>query len=90
MNIEHTFTVQPYRVGTGTGKNGSLAIVIPIKVRKLCEIDTSSIFLLKVNETNKTIMMRTIEGHRSNSKAILKSIEKDIEARQNNSPSKVW
>jgi hypothetical protein len=51
MLTRNSYAIQPYQAG---GKNKkSLALIIPSGVVHECQIDTSTIFLLKVDEKKK-------------------------------------
>jgi len=52
--MRNHYFIQPYHVGSKNSK--SLAIVIPLEVRKKMQIDTSTVFILK-NSNNKCISL---------------------------------
>lgn len=52
------YVVQPYRVGSATGK--SLAIIIPAELAKEYNIGRSTILALRVDERREKIIMETI------------------------------
>ena len=49
------YSLQPFEIGSKNGE--SLVMTIPVSVKKECNIDTSSIFCLKVNEKIKQIIV---------------------------------
>ena len=53
--MKEIYAIQPYEVGTREHK--CLAIIIPSKVKKKCNIDTSSIFNLKVVQKTNQILL---------------------------------
>jgi hypothetical protein len=58
MTKKLVYALQPYEVGSKNAK--SLALVIPAKVAKECDINTSTMFALRVDENNKRITLQTI------------------------------
>ena len=54
------YVVQPYRVGSATGK--SLAIIIPAELAKEYNIDRSTILALRVDDRREKIIMKMIVG----------------------------
>lgn len=52
------YALQPYEVGSKDGK--SLALIIPAKVAKRYNVDTSTVFTLRVDENTKRIMLQTL------------------------------
>jgi hypothetical protein len=52
-----TFVIQPYRVGSKMGR--SLAVVIPSKIVKEQQIDTSTIFVAR-SDCNEKIILEKI------------------------------
>ncbi len=57
--MKNVYALQPYQVGSKNGK--SLAIVIPAKVAKKYNIDTSTIFTLKGDDNTKTVTLQTMQ-----------------------------
>ena len=58
--MQRIYSIQPYKVGSRHGK--SLVMVIPAKVVKQCDVNTSTVFVLQADEKTKTIVVRTING----------------------------
>jgi len=52
--MRNNYIIQPYKVGSKNSK--SLAIVIPLDIRKKLQIDTSTVFILK-SSNNKCISL---------------------------------
>ena len=57
--MKSVYALQPYQVGSKNGK--SLAIVIPAKVTKKYNIDTSTIFALKADEITSIVTLQTVQ-----------------------------
>jgi antitoxin component of MazEF toxin-antitoxin module len=55
--MKSLYAIQPYEVGSKDGK--SLALIIPAKVAKQCNVDTSTVFTLRVDEDRKRITLQT-------------------------------
>jgi hypothetical protein len=53
-----TYIVRPYQVGSKSAK--SLALIIPSKVREQANINTSTVFTLRIDENTKRITLQTI------------------------------
>lgn len=51
------YAIQPYLVGSKHGK--SLAVVIPVRVVKRLNLDTSTVPTLEINENTKTITLQS-------------------------------
>jgi antitoxin component of MazEF toxin-antitoxin module len=51
------YVVQPYQVGTKHRK--SLAIIIPSKIAKECNVNTSTVFSIRIDKRNNRIALRT-------------------------------
>jgi hypothetical protein len=56
--MKSIYIIQPYRVGSKNAE--SLALIIPSKVRKQANIDTSTVFTLRIDENTKRITLQTI------------------------------
>ncbi|HZD35681.1 MAG TPA: hypothetical protein VE130_10785 [Nitrososphaeraceae archaeon] len=56
--IKSIYALQPYHVGSKNSK--SLVICIPSKITKEYNIDTSTIFVLQVDEKTKKIQLQTL------------------------------
>jgi hypothetical protein len=57
--LKSVYALQPYQVGSKNAK--SLAIVIPARVAKRYDIDTSTIFTLKGDDISKTVTLQTVK-----------------------------
>ena len=57
--MELKYLIKPYHVGSKNAK--SLAIVIPLQLRREANIDLSSIFLLKLNKRTKIMTLQNIK-----------------------------
>jgi hypothetical protein len=57
--MKSQYALQPYYIGSKDGK--SLALIIPAKVAKRCNVDASTIFTLQVDENAKRLMLQTID-----------------------------
>jgi antitoxin component of MazEF toxin-antitoxin module len=55
------YALQPYHVGSKDRK--SLALIIPAKVAKRYNVDTSTVFTLRVDEDRKRIMLQTLRNN---------------------------
>jgi hypothetical protein len=55
-----TYAVQPYQVGHKGRK--SLAIIIPAKVTKECNINPSTIFAIQIDQQKKNITLERIDA----------------------------
>lgn len=67
------YVMQPYRVGSKNGK--SLVILIPARIVKEFNINTSTVFMLRKNKEKKTITLETI--HELNEQMMLIEGTKD-------------
>ena len=56
--LKTLYAIQPYQVGSKRGK--SLVLSIPAKIAKEWHIDTSTVFVLRTNEKNKTLTLQNI------------------------------
>jgi antitoxin component of MazEF toxin-antitoxin module len=56
--MKDVYIVQPYRVGSTTGK--SLAVIIPAQVVKEYKIDISTMLALRTDERREKITVRAI------------------------------
>jgi hypothetical protein len=61
--MKNVYALQPYEVGSTKAK--SLAIVIPSRVAKKFDIDTSTIFILNWDEITKIVTLQTISTRNS-------------------------
>jgi hypothetical protein len=59
-----TYIIKPYEVGSRTAK--SLALIIPSKVRKQANIDSSTAFELGLNEKNNSITLQILKTATAN------------------------
>jgi hypothetical protein len=57
--MKSLYALQPYHVGSKDRK--SLAVIIPAKVAKQCNVDTSTIFTLQVDEDKKRLMLQMVD-----------------------------
>jgi hypothetical protein len=53
------YAIQPYYVGRN---KASLALIIPAKVSKECNINTSTIFTVKIDKSRKSITLKTLNN----------------------------
>jgi bifunctional DNA-binding transcriptional regulator/antitoxin component of YhaV-PrlF toxin-antitoxin module len=53
------YATQPYYVGRN---KSSLAVIIPSKVRKECNINTSTIFAIRIDRKRKNITLKTLNN----------------------------
>jgi hypothetical protein len=58
--MKNIYALQPYHVGTKNAK--SLAIVIPSEVAKKYNLDTSTIFALRMDDITKTVVLRSVRS----------------------------
>lgn len=58
------YAIQPYQVGRKDKK--SLAIIIPAKIARECNVNPSTIFAVQVNKQNMTITMQTVRARYEN------------------------
>jgi hypothetical protein len=74
--MKRIYVLQPYRVGSRNGK--SLAMVIPAEVAKVCNIDESTVFALRVDSSREHITLESIneinESNREKSETIHETI----------------
>ena len=61
MLTKSTYAIQPYRVGCKKDKKQSLAIIIPAKIAREYNVDPSTIFVLRVDQGNKTITLELVD-----------------------------
>jgi hypothetical protein len=62
LNVSHMelkYLIKPYHVGSKNAK--SLAIIIPSQLRREASIDSSAIFLLRINEETKIMTLQNIK-----------------------------
>jgi antitoxin component of MazEF toxin-antitoxin module len=62
MLSKATYAVQPYQVGRKNKK--SLVVVIPAKIAKECNIDTSTIFAIQLGNHKKKITLQMVDAPR--------------------------
>jgi hypothetical protein len=55
-----TYVRQPYQVGSKS--KGSLVVVIPAKIAKECNIDTSTIFAIELDDQKKSITLQMVDA----------------------------
>lgn len=60
--LKSQYAVQPYRVGSKNKR--SLVFVIPAKIAKECNIDTSTIFAIQVGDQRKSITLYMVDASR--------------------------
>jgi antitoxin component of MazEF toxin-antitoxin module len=58
MHSKSVYALQPYEVGSNKGK--SLAIIIPAKIAKECNVNPSTIFAIQVDKQRGTIILQTV------------------------------
>jgi len=58
VDMKQVYALQPYQIGSKDGK--SLALIIPAKVARQCNVNTSTVFTLRVDEGTKRIMLQTL------------------------------
>jgi hypothetical protein len=54
-----TYVIQPYEVGSKGGK--SLAIIIPAKIARQCQITPNTLFSVKGDRTTKAVTLQTVK-----------------------------
>jgi hypothetical protein len=54
-----TYAVQPYQVGHKDRK--SLAIIIPAKIARECEVNTSTIFAIHTDKQKKSLTLHMLD-----------------------------
>lgn len=54
------YAIQPYRVGCKDKNKKSLAIIIPAKVARECNVDPSTIFALRVDRQKKIFTLHMV------------------------------
>lgn len=59
MLTKLVYATQPYYVGR---KKCSLAVIIPSRVRKECNISTSTIFAIWIDKKRKNITLKTLNN----------------------------
>jgi hypothetical protein len=64
LHMKSIYALQPYYVGSKHGK--SLAIVIPAKVTKKYNLDSSTIFALKTDDITNTVTVQNVHGFNRN------------------------
>ena len=57
--MKSLYALQPYYIGSKDGK--SLALIIPARVAKRCNVDASTVFTLQIDEDKKRLMLQTID-----------------------------
>jgi len=63
--LSKTYAAQPYEVGPKNRKK-SLVVGIPSKIAEACNINTSTIFAIQLDDRNKTIILQMIHPLRQN------------------------
>ena len=58
VNMKQVYALQPYQVGSKDGK--SLALIIPAKVARQCNVNMSTVFTLRIDQDSKRIMLETL------------------------------
>jgi hypothetical protein len=53
------YAIQPYEVGTKGAE--SLALIIPARIARQCDITTDTVFSVKADERTKTVTLQTIK-----------------------------
>jgi hypothetical protein len=53
------YATQPYAVGSKAGK--SLAVIIPAKIARQCDITTDTVFSVKADTRTKAVTLQTIK-----------------------------
>jgi antitoxin component of MazEF toxin-antitoxin module len=71
--MKSLYALQPYKVGSKERK--SLAIIIPSKVVKQCNVDASTVFTLQVDEDKKRLMLQMIDKVITNNGANIAAVE---------------
>jgi hypothetical protein len=66
FDMKALYALQPYHVGSKDRK--SLALIIPAKVAKRYNVDTSTVFTLTVDDNRKRIMLQTMNEITSGAK----------------------
>ena len=61
LQSKSIYALQPYYVGSKHGKS-FLAIVIPAKVAKKYNLDSSTIFSLKTDDITNTVTLQNVHG----------------------------
>lgn len=56
--MKNVYLIQPYEVGSKKGK--SLAVILPVDVRKQCDIYPSTILTLRVDGKTKSITLQDV------------------------------
>jgi len=59
--MKDVYIVQPFELGSKKQKYKPLAVIIPSKVVKECQIDTATGFALQIDNNTKRMKMFTIE-----------------------------
>jgi antitoxin component of MazEF toxin-antitoxin module len=57
--IKDIYALQPYLVGSKSGQ--SLALIIPAQVRKEAKLDASTVFVLKIDQKTRRIVLQNID-----------------------------
>jgi hypothetical protein len=71
--MKSSYALQPYYIGSKVGK--SLALIIPAKVAKRCDVDPSTVFTLQVDEDKKRLMLQTIDKAITNNPIISTAVK---------------
>jgi antitoxin component of MazEF toxin-antitoxin module len=67
------YALQPYHVGSKDRK--SLAVIIPAKVAKQYNLDTSTVFALQVDEDKKRLTLQMIDNLVPNNPAAVSAVK---------------
>jgi antitoxin component of MazEF toxin-antitoxin module len=63
MITKSIYAIQPYHVGRKERK--SLAVIIPAKIAKEFNVNTSTIFVVRADKSNKSLTLRMIDDERN-------------------------
>jgi bifunctional DNA-binding transcriptional regulator/antitoxin component of YhaV-PrlF toxin-antitoxin module len=53
------YAIQPYLIGSKSGQ--SLALIIPAQVRKEANLDASTVFVLKIDQKTRRVVLQNID-----------------------------
>ena len=62
--MKEIYAIQPYQVGSNKSK--SLAVILPKRITEDWNIDSSTIFSLKIDKKNKILILKSIKDEVSN------------------------
>jgi antitoxin component of MazEF toxin-antitoxin module len=57
------YAIQPYLIGSKSGQ--SLALIIPAQVRKEANLDASTVFVLKIDQKTRRVVLQNIPADES-------------------------